>query len=307
MWHQVGFLADAFAVFKEHGMSVDLVSTSETNVTVSLDPAANTLDGELLRQAAERSVQALRRRGHRPCAAVRLVGRNIRAILHKLGDAFALVRGAEGLPAQPGGQRSQLHLRGGREPGRPAGRAAARPADSSVSPATTCMGPTWEQMVAEPEAVAARAPPWWATKREELIGALATRDSAYVYDLAPGRRRARSSLGASVASSRVLYALKANPHPEILRTSRPRARVRLRLAGRDASACSTRCRASIPTASCSRRTSRRAPNTSGRSQLGVHLTIDNLYRAAALARCSSGAATCWCASTPASAAATTTT
>ena len=44
MWHQVGFLADAFAVFKEHGLSVDLVSTSETSVTVSLDPAANTLD-----------------------------------------------------------------------------------------------------------------------------------------------------------------------------------------------------------------------------------------------------------------------
>ena len=44
MWHQVGFLADAFQIFKDHGMSVDLVSTSETNVTVSLDPAANTLD-----------------------------------------------------------------------------------------------------------------------------------------------------------------------------------------------------------------------------------------------------------------------
>ena len=38
------FLADAFQVFKAHGLSVDLVSTSETSVTVSLDPAANTLD-----------------------------------------------------------------------------------------------------------------------------------------------------------------------------------------------------------------------------------------------------------------------
>jgi diaminopimelate decarboxylase/aspartate kinase len=44
MWHQVGFLADAFQVFKNQGLSVDLVSTSETNVTVSLDPTANTLD-----------------------------------------------------------------------------------------------------------------------------------------------------------------------------------------------------------------------------------------------------------------------
>jgi len=38
MWHQVGFLADAFQIFKQEGLSVDLVSTSETNVTVSWIP-----------------------------------------------------------------------------------------------------------------------------------------------------------------------------------------------------------------------------------------------------------------------------
>jgi diaminopimelate decarboxylase/aspartate kinase len=27
MWHQVGFLADAFACFRRHGLSVDLIST----------------------------------------------------------------------------------------------------------------------------------------------------------------------------------------------------------------------------------------------------------------------------------------
>jgi aspartokinase len=36
--------ADVFQVFKEHGVSIDLISTSETNITVSLDPAAYTLD-----------------------------------------------------------------------------------------------------------------------------------------------------------------------------------------------------------------------------------------------------------------------
>ena len=63
MWHQVGFLADAFQVFKQHGMSVDLVSTSETNVTVSLDPAANTLDNTLRGGAGRRTC--------RGCAACR--------------------------------------------------------------------------------------------------------------------------------------------------------------------------------------------------------------------------------------------
>ena len=57
MWHSVGFLADAFAVFKEHGLSIDLVSTSETSVTVSLDPAANTLDKADAR-CADRSISA---------------------------------------------------------------------------------------------------------------------------------------------------------------------------------------------------------------------------------------------------------
>ena len=38
MWQQVGFLADVFERFKRHGLSVDLIGSSETNVTVSLDP-----------------------------------------------------------------------------------------------------------------------------------------------------------------------------------------------------------------------------------------------------------------------------
>jgi len=38
MWHQAGFLADALAVIKRHGYSVDLISTLESTVTVSLDP-----------------------------------------------------------------------------------------------------------------------------------------------------------------------------------------------------------------------------------------------------------------------------
>jgi diaminopimelate decarboxylase/aspartate kinase len=37
MWHQVGFLAQAFAVFERHALSIDLIATSEANVTVSID------------------------------------------------------------------------------------------------------------------------------------------------------------------------------------------------------------------------------------------------------------------------------
>ena len=45
---QVGFLADLFACFKAHGLSVDMISTSETNVTVSLDPSDNLVNANVL-------------------------------------------------------------------------------------------------------------------------------------------------------------------------------------------------------------------------------------------------------------------
>src|SRR5690606_17797914 len=41
MWQAVGFLAEIFECFRRHGLSVDLIGSSQTNVTVSLDPSEN--------------------------------------------------------------------------------------------------------------------------------------------------------------------------------------------------------------------------------------------------------------------------
>jgi diaminopimelate decarboxylase/aspartate kinase len=53
-------------------------------------------------------------------------------------------------------------------------------------------------------------------KRQALLGTLGERDSAYVYDLEQVGASAKSLAGLK-SISRSLYALKANPHPEILR------------------------------------------------------------------------------------------
>jgi diaminopimelate decarboxylase/aspartate kinase len=195
---------------------VDLVSTSETNVTVSLDPAANTLDGELLGKLKNDLSKLCGVQIIGPCASVSLVGRNIRAILHKLGDAFALFeeqkvyllsQAANDLNFtfvvdENQGDRlvEQLH------------ELLIRPL-----PGDLVMGPTWEQLFAQPATPASQAQPWWATKREALLGTLATRDSAYVYDLAQVRAAAQALTGIK-STGRALFALKANPHPDILRT-----------------------------------------------------------------------------------------
>jgi diaminopimelate decarboxylase/aspartate kinase len=59
--------------------------------------------------------------------------------------------------------------------------------------------------------------PWWLARREALLALLGGRDCAYVYDLATVRRQAATLRGMR-SIARVLYALKANPHPDLLRT-----------------------------------------------------------------------------------------
>jgi diaminopimelate decarboxylase/aspartate kinase len=214
MWHQVGFLADAFHIFKEHGMSVDLVSTSETNVTISLDPAANSLDGALLAALVADLERLCRVQVIGPCASVSLVGRNIRAILHRLGDAFELfaeqkvylvTQAANDLNFtfvvdENQGERlvDELH------------ELLIRPV-----PGDRVLGPTWEQLFARP-ARSSESRAWWHHKRSQLLGILAHQDAAYVYDRDTIHKAARA-LRALPSVARVLYAMKANAHPQALK------------------------------------------------------------------------------------------
>jgi diaminopimelate decarboxylase/aspartate kinase len=218
MWHQVGFLADAFQIFKAHGMSIDLVSTSETNVTVSLDPAANSLDNTLLSALVTDLSRLCRVQVIGPCASVSLVGRNIRAILHQLGDAFEffeeqkiyLVSQAANdlnftfVVDENQGDRlvEQLH------------ELLIRPV-----PGDPVLGPTWEQLFLRPKSAGARTIPWWRQKRAELLETLSEHGSAFVYDLDTIGAAARALRGIQ-SVGRVHYSMKANSSPRILQAIR---------------------------------------------------------------------------------------
>ncbi|MEO7072288.1 MAG: aspartate kinase, partial [Rhodanobacter sp.] len=89
MWQQVGFLADVFAHFKTHGLSVDLIGSAETNVTVSLDPTENLLDSDAIAALATDLATVCRVKVIAPCAAITLVGRGMRSLLHTLSEVLA--------------------------------------------------------------------------------------------------------------------------------------------------------------------------------------------------------------------------
>ncbi len=232
MWHQVGFLADAFQIFKQQGLSIDLVSTSETNVTVSLDAAANSLDPHALARLEVALAELCRVEILGPCASLSLLGHNIRDILHELGAAFELfqdqkihlvTQAANDLNFtfvidESGGDRlvQQLHERLIQRIG-----------------SDTVLGPTWLQLFAPSSlgagagagagagvgaAVGAAGRGWWEepSKRQQLLEIARRENAAFVYDTATLDAAVRA-IKSVKAIDRWAYAMKANGHADILR------------------------------------------------------------------------------------------
>ncbi|WP_202841207.1 bifunctional aspartate kinase/diaminopimelate decarboxylase [Luteimonas saliphila] len=216
MWQSVGFMADIFERFKRHGLSVDLIGTAETNVTVSLDPSENLVSTDVLARLSEDLSQICRVKVIAPCAAITLVGRGMRSLLHKLSDVWAtfgqervhlISQSSNDLnltfvidEADADGLLPELHAE-------LIGSGAMPVADGDV------FGPSWREIQhGRPQ----RAPAWWQGARERLLALAAAGTPAYAYHLPTVRERARALL-AVAAVDRRFYAIKANPHPAILR------------------------------------------------------------------------------------------
>ncbi|TDR48529.1 aspartate kinase [Tahibacter aquaticus] len=217
MWQQVGFLADVFARFKHHGLSIDLISSAETNVTVSLDPSENLVNSDVLSALAADLAEVCRVKVIAPCTAVTLVGRGMRSLLPRLASVLAefdLLR--VHLVSQ---SSNNLNLtivvdEAAADGLVPTLHAALIKAEALRAEDPAVFGPAWSELYAD--RLAPPAPPWWRQRREELLQLAQQQGPCYVYDLASVRARARALRGL-LAPDRWFYALKANSHDEVLR------------------------------------------------------------------------------------------
>ncbi|MCL6619826.1 MAG: bifunctional aspartate kinase/diaminopimelate decarboxylase [Thermomonas hydrothermalis] len=218
MWQQVGFLADVFERFRRHGLSVDMIGSAETNVTVSLDPSENLVTTDVLAALSADLAEVCRVKVIAPCAAITLVGRGMRSLLHTLQDVWAMF-GRENVhlisqssndlnltfvvdEAAADGMLPKLH---------------AALIESGAMPVyeRAVFGPRWRDILGE---VRPRPQPWWQSSgwRDALLQRAEDGTPRYVYHLPTVRERARQ-LRAIRAIDRHYYAIKANAHPEILR------------------------------------------------------------------------------------------
>jgi diaminopimelate decarboxylase/aspartate kinase len=83
-WQQVGIIAELTSCFARHGLSIDSIASSQTRVTVSLDPAANPLNRELLASLMEDLRQYSEPMVISPVASVSVVGTHLRRVLHAM-------------------------------------------------------------------------------------------------------------------------------------------------------------------------------------------------------------------------------
>lgn len=214
MWQEVGFLAEAFDVFRKLGISVDLVSTSETNVTVSLDAEANVLEADAMEELTEELGRLCKVSVIRPCAAVSLVGRRIRALLHKLGPALEVFEQQRiHLVTQAASDLNLTVVVDEEQADRLVRLLHAQLIADAGSPEV--FGPSWEQLRPGAADLPKRPARWWEEKRDALVARLGDDLCAYVYDLDTVDARLRALKGIE-GVDRVLYAMKANAFGPVL-------------------------------------------------------------------------------------------
>lgn len=214
MWNEVGFLAEFFGLFKAHGFSVDLISTSETNLTVTIDREPG--DEHRYQQLKEGLITygCVKSRGE--CASISLIGLAIRSILPRISSSLNIFEDYPiHLLTQAANDLSLTYVVNDEHADKIASELHQLLFSGSLSAKT--FGPTLGDLAPKPghPHEGGDPSPWWQHKREKLIQMAETQTPAYVYDLDTVKERI-SELNNVGSLNRIFYAIKANPHSAIL-------------------------------------------------------------------------------------------
>ncbi|WP_028387794.1 bifunctional aspartate kinase/diaminopimelate decarboxylase [Legionella fairfieldensis] len=213
MWRQVGFLADVFAVFKRHGFSVDLLSSSEFNITLSLDSTAK------LRERCALDVLLAdlncfgRARLIEPCSAVSLVGHHIRTVLPQLGPTLEVFDAQQVyLMSLASNDLNLTFVVDESQADKLCQKLHALLIENN--PQSFYYSKSWREEFGN---LPLQATPWWEQEREKLLNLATAHSPCYVYHRQTLAAKAEE-LMAFRSIDQLFYAVKANPHPAILQT-----------------------------------------------------------------------------------------
>jgi diaminopimelate decarboxylase/aspartate kinase len=213
MWQQVGFLSDVFSTFKHHGFSVDLLSSSEFNVTLSLDVNSKIHDRAGINTLLEALNQFGRAKLIEPCSAVSLVGHHIRTVLPHLGPALEVFEAKQVYLMSLASNDLNLTF--------VVDESQANLLCQKLhhllienNPQIFYYSKSWHEEFGAPTV---RFTPWWETERDRLLTTATLHSPCYVYHSPTQSARAKQ-LSSLKSIDTLFYAIKANPYPSILKT-----------------------------------------------------------------------------------------
>ena len=214
MWQEPGFMARVFQRFADAGVSVDFVSTSESNVTVSIDARSGEVSDATVARLIEELGTLCRVRVLPDCAAVSLVGRRIRAALHQIGPAMqAFEEERVYLVSQAANDLNFTFVTDEDNAYRLLSRLHGLLFPASL--AAGSFGLSWDEFQRAEDAAPAPVPHWWQTHRQPLLNLVEDHNAAYVYYL-PEVRAAAARLTSMRNVGNVFFAMKSNSHPAVL-------------------------------------------------------------------------------------------
>lgn len=217
MWQTPGFLAEAFGVFYKHGLSIDQVSTSETNVTVTLDNLTQGISSKRIQMLQQELEGLCRVTVLENCAAISIVGRSIRNLLSQLSQAFEVFknRSVHMLTQAANNLNFTFVIDESEAP-----QLVKQLHDSLISQQgeSELLGPSWSELFGDDSIQTAShsSDTWWVAEADKLERIAQEQSPCYVYNLNKVALQVeRLKQLSSVAQ--LFYAIKANAHPEILR------------------------------------------------------------------------------------------
>ena len=210
MWKQSGFLAKIFDACAKLDLSVDQVSASEMEVTITLDINQETNTPNTI----EKLTEDLGRWGQvtleHPSAAVSLVGTRIRSVLTQLSTVFQRFEEERVfLISQSAGDGNLSFV---------VEQAKAdklmRDLHALLFPAPAASTPS------EPATPFPDRSPWWVQQREPLLKMSRHQKTPFFILHEPTVQEQLRTLTETSGCDRFLFAIKSNHHPDLLRTVR---------------------------------------------------------------------------------------
>jgi diaminopimelate decarboxylase/aspartate kinase len=210
MWQQAGFLAKVFNIFAKHHFSINLISTAECNVTLSLDGQAH--PRPKLQKLIDELNQICKAKLIEPCSSISLIGHHIRRILPQLGPSFELFNDQQiHLMSLASNDLSLNIVVDESKADRMTQQLHQLLIDNN--PQSYYYSKSWqEEFNPSPEA----PKPWWLEQKDDLITFAEKHAPCYVYNPHVLIEKIHE-LKKIKSISQIFYALKANANSELLK------------------------------------------------------------------------------------------